>query len=69
MTFYVSVEQHGLIPGKSSVDVLWALRWMMAITQKYKESFQISCIDLSKAFDCIDRRLLLKIFCFEVEIS
>mmetsp|Transcript_6990 Transcript_6990/g.11684 ORF Transcript_6990/g.11684 Transcript_6990/m.11684 type:complete len:465 (+) Transcript_6990:361-1755(+) len=43
------------------------IRWFMATTEKYKETFHMMGIDLSKAFDCIDRSILLNIL--EGEIS
>jgi hypothetical protein len=35
--------------------------WLMSITEKYEEAFHVMGIDLSKAFDCVDREILLSI--------
>ena len=66
---YISLEQSGFRPGRSTADVVWSFRWMMAITQRYKETFQVAGIDLEKAFDSLDRGLLLDILRDECHIS
>jgi exonuclease III len=56
---FVSINQSGFRRGRSTADLLWAYRWMGAITQRYQTKFHILGIDLSKAFDCIDRSVVL----------
>eukprot|EP00603_Paraphysomonas_imperforata_P012801 CAMPEP_0114470260 /NCGR_PEP_ID=MMETSP0104-20121206/11163_1 /TAXON_ID=37642 ORGANISM="Paraphysomonas imperforata, Strain PA2" /NCGR_SAMPLE_ID=MMETSP0104 /ASSEMBLY_ACC=CAM_ASM_000202 /LENGTH=406 /DNA_ID=CAMNT_0001643985 /DNA_START=430 /DNA_END=1650 /DNA_ORIENTATION=+ len=64
---YVSITQSGYRANRSTCDIIWTYRWFMATTEKYKETFHMMGIDLSKAFDCIDRSILLNIL--EGEIS
>ncbi|XP_029654334.1 uncharacterized protein LOC115227732 [Octopus sinensis] len=56
---YLSCSQSGFRPGKSTVDIVWTHRWINAICQKYKRSFHVLGIDMSKAFDSINRSKLL----------
>ena len=56
---YVSASQSAFKPKRSTSDVVWTYRWIMAMTQKYQQELFIMGIDLSKAFDCIDRKLLM----------
>ena len=58
---YVSLTQSGYRPNRSTCDIIWTYRWFMAITEKYQETLYMMGIDLSKAFDCIDRFKLLQI--------
>ena len=58
---YVSLTQSGYRPNRSTGDIIWTYRWFMAITEKYQETMYMMGIDLSKAFDCIDRLKLLEI--------
>lgn len=58
---YISVNQSGFRRNRSTTDVIWTYRWMIAHTQKYQEAFYIMGIDLSKAFDCLDRDKLMSV--------
>ena len=40
---------------------MWAHRWIAARAQRYKERFHILGIDLSRAFDTVDRDKLLSV--------
>jgi hypothetical protein len=58
---YISLAQSGFRRNRSTTDVIWSYRWLIAYAQKYQESFAIMGIDLSKAFDCINRRKLMEV--------
>jgi sorting nexin-29 len=57
---YISKTQSAYRPGRSTTDNIWTLRWMIAKTQKFKIDFFLTGIDMSRAFDTIDRMKLLK---------
>ena len=57
---FISISQSGFRANRSTSDVLWSYRWMTAITQKYKVAFRIIGIDMSKAFDSVNRTMLLE---------
>ena len=44
---------------RSTSDVIWTHRWLAAKALKEKTTIKISCIDMSAAFDTINRRHLL----------
>ena len=48
-------------PGRSTADVVWAHRWLVAKTQRYHSTVHLLGIDLSKAFDTIKRDTLLTV--------
>jgi hypothetical protein len=58
---YLSIEQSGFRPGRSTADLVSAHRWLCAKTQKYKLNIHILGLDLSAAFDTIRRDKLLEI--------
>ena len=58
---YLSPNQSGFRPCRSTADVVWTHRWLAARTQKEKLDLKITGIDMSAAFDTVDRRKLLKI--------
>jgi Reverse transcriptase (RNA-dependent DNA polymerase) len=58
---YVRANQIGYRRGRSTTEMAWAGQYLTTMIQKFKDSVEILQIDLSKAFDCIDRTLLLKI--------
>ena len=63
---YVSLSQLGYLPGRSTTEAVWTLQWIRATVERYEERFYILGLDLSKAFDCLDREELLRIFRDEV---
>jgi hypothetical protein len=67
---YISPGQSGFRRSRSTTDVIWSYRWIAATAQKFKQQeFHVMGIDLSKAFDCIDRPLLLRTIQSMVPIS
>jgi len=66
---YVSVAQLGYLPTRSTTEAVWMMQWLRATVERYDERFYILGLDLSKAFDCLDREELLRIFRDEVEAN
>jgi len=58
---YLSPNQSGFRSKRSTSDVVWSYRWLAARCQKFKESFHVLGIDMSKAFDTISRQRLLDV--------
>ncbi|KAG6623384.1 putative EndonucleaseReverse transcriptase [Phytophthora cinnamomi] len=58
---YLSPHQSGFRPGRSTADAVWAHRWIAARVQRYREVYHILGIDLSRAFDTIDRAKLMDV--------
>lgn len=59
ITQFIGEGQSGFLPGRSTTDIIWTYRYYMAYVDKMKEKFHIIGIDMSKAFDCINRQILL----------
>ena len=58
---YLSASQAGFRPNRSTTDIVFAHKILIARIKKYQESFTILGIDLSSAFDTIHRDKLLDI--------
>ena len=58
---YLSKSQSGFRPDRSTADVVWTHTWLAAKTLKEDVIIKISGIDMSAAFDTIDRNQLLNI--------
>ena len=58
---YLSASQSAYRRGRSTSDIVWTHKWLCALVQNKKESFKILGVDLSSAFDLIDRRKLSEI--------
>lgn len=58
---YLSPSQAGFRANRSTSDIVWTHRWMVSRIQKYKEEYTILGIDLSSAFDTVDRKKLLDV--------
>ena len=54
-------NQSGFQPERSTADVIWTHRWLAAKALKEETTIKISGIDMSAAFDTINRRHLLDI--------
>ncbi|KAK3773203.1 hypothetical protein RRG08_025869 [Elysia crispata] len=58
---YISHSQSGFRPNRSTADVAWTHKWLAAKTLQEKINITITGIDMSAAFDTIDRATLLNI--------
>ena len=58
---YLSPSQAGFRPCRSTADIVWTHRWLTARVEKYKEEYTILGIDMSSAFDTINRTKLLAV--------
>ena len=56
---YLSLSQSAYREKRSTDDIVWAYRWIIAKAQKEKEKIYITGIDLSSAFDTIIREKLV----------
>ena len=54
-----SLTQSGFRPNRSTSDAVWAHKWLIATAQKYQIEINILGLDLSSAFDTINRKVLL----------
>ena len=59
---YISCSQSGFRPNRSTSDVVWAHRWISAKVLNYADiEIDITGIDMSTAFDTIQRKQLLQL--------
>ncbi|OWZ15846.1 RxLR effector protein [Phytophthora megakarya] len=58
---FLSPHQSNFRPGRSTADAVWAHRWIVARTQRYRKVYHLLNIDLSRAFDSIDRAKLVAV--------
>ncbi|GFR67696.1 retrovirus-related Pol polyprotein LINE-1 [Elysia marginata] len=58
---YLSNSQSGFRPNRSTADVVWTHKWLSAKTLKEDVPIKITGIDMSAAFDTINRRQILDI--------
>ncbi|GFR67859.1 RNA-directed DNA polymerase from mobile element jockey-like [Elysia marginata] len=58
---YLSNSQSGFRPNRSTADVVWTHKWLSAKTLKEDVRIKITGIDMSAAFDTIDRSQILDI--------
>jgi len=56
----LSLSQHAYRASRSTTEVAMTAQWLSATSEKYAETIHIMGIDLSKAFDCIDRATLMR---------
>lgn len=56
----INYEQSAFQKGKSTLNHIFTLRTLIALSKRYKKSFYIGFFDLSKAFDKVSRVLLIK---------
>ena len=59
---YIGSYQSGFRNGKSTTDIVWLHKWDIAKALAYwDEEYYILGIDLSQAFDTVDRPLLINV--------
>ncbi|KAE8912431.1 hypothetical protein PF003_g3837 [Phytophthora fragariae] len=58
---FLSPHQCGFRMYRSTADAVWMHRWLCARVQRYQERIHVLGIDLSRAFDTIDRHKLLDV--------
>ena len=58
---FLSESQSAYRQHRSTSDIIWAYKWLIARTQVYQEQIYITGIDMSSAFDTIKREKLLEI--------
>lgn len=66
---YLSASQAGFRRGRSTADIVWAHRWLAATAIRYQKTIRILGLDMSRAFDTIDRNRLMKILEDEVKLD
>ncbi|MFN9953907.1 MAG: reverse transcriptase domain-containing protein, partial [bacterium] len=54
---FLNLGQSGFRRKRGTSDILWSYRWMIADAEK---NGSVVAIDMSKAFDCINRKKLLE---------
>ena len=58
---YLAHSQSGFRPDRSTSDVIWTHKWLAAKANIEDITIKITGIDMSAAFDTINREFLLKI--------
>jgi hypothetical protein len=58
---YISPAQSGFRRGRQTTDVVWTYRWIQAIATKFDAEMYMVGIDFSKAFDSLNRIVLMEI--------
>ena len=58
---HLSHSQSAYREWRSTTDIVWSYRWIIAKVQEYNITIYVTGIDMSSAFDTIDRNKLLKI--------
>ena len=66
---YLSKSQSAYIPKRGTPDVVWMHRWLAALAIRYSKTVHILGIDMSRAFDTIDRKRLLEILQYDVGLG
>ena len=59
---YIQHSQAGFRANRSTADICFTHKAMVEITQQYKTKFYSVHLDLTKAFDTINRKILVQIF-------
>ena len=56
---FVSLSQHAYRARRSTTEIIMNMQWIRATMEAYDERARIMGLDLSKAFDCLDRNKLI----------
>jgi hypothetical protein len=65
---YLSKSQSATT-NRSTADILWTYKWIKATTIKHGKKFYFQGLDLSKAFDTVNRTILLNILYHDVKLD
>ena len=57
---FISVDQSGFRRKRGTTDIVWTYRWMCAMVQVFQTEFHVMGIDISKAFDSVNRAKLME---------
>ena len=66
---FVSPAQCGFRRRRSTTDIAWAYSWLKANSWKYQRAIHVVGIDISKAFDTVDRRKLMAVIDSITDVS
>ncbi len=58
---YLSSSQSAYRKNRSTTDIVWAFRWILAKVQTYNITIYVTGIDMSAAFDTIHRNKMIEI--------
>ena len=58
---YLSASRAAFRKGRSTSDIMWAHRWLAAKAIRYRKILHVLGLDMSRAFDTIDRGRLMNI--------
>ncbi len=58
---HLSFSQSAYREGRMTTDIVWAYKWLLAKVQEYDITIYVTGIDMSSAFDTMDRHKLLEI--------
>ena len=58
---YLSYTQSAYRTGRMTTDIVWAYRWIIAKIQEYDITMYVTGIDMSSAFDTMERNKLLEV--------
>ena len=58
---FLSINQHAYRRGRSTTEAVWTWQWVRGMTERYSERMRFLGLDLSKAFDSLDRSKLMDI--------
>lgn len=61
MESFISKGQSGYRHHRGTLDVAWAYSWLKATAWRYQRAVYVLGIDMSKAFDTIDRCKLIQV--------
>jgi len=66
---YLSASQAGFRRGRSTSDIIWAYRWLAGKATRYQKVLFILGLDMSRAFDTINRAKLMRILREDVKLD
>jgi len=68
MDDYISQSQHAYRKNRSAIEIIWALKFRMAASDRSNLIMLLFALDIEKAFDRIDRSILLNILEIDMQI-